>query len=251
MKRRRLIPTLCSIAAIASIAACGSGQRDGENGQPGSPVAVTPARVESGRSLYRSAGCITCHTVDGRRSMGPTLLGLYGIDQKLDDGRTVKVDDGYIRRSMIDPNAEIAEGFAPGTMINYSNILTAEEINSLIAFIASLEAADQAAAPGSAEGAEDLGVREDGRPTWWFEGVRDRDSKVAVCGEGLGGTLEEARESATADARSQLRAHLGWSASSLPLDDESADLALVWPLPNPGGASRYAGYVLLSIPGTE
>ncbi|MEO1129701.1 MAG: hypothetical protein AAFX05_08360 [Planctomycetota bacterium] len=83
-------------------------------------------------------------------------------------------------------------------------------------------------------------MRDDGRPTWWFEGMRQADQGVRrICAESLGSTIREARSRAIDAARRELEG----------LDGEFAiELAWVWPLPNASqGGARYAGYVLASV----
>ena len=62
------------------------------------------------------AGCVVCHTPDGRAGVGPTWQGIYGSEETLADGTTVTVDDAYIRESILDPNAKIVKGFPPNIM---------------------------------------------------------------------------------------------------------------------------------------
>ncbi len=71
-------------------------------------------------------GCTSCHTVDGSTSAGPSWLGLYGRQETLDSGETITVDDAYIRRSILEPNAQIVSGFLP-------NIMSSQDFATLIA----------------------------------------------------------------------------------------------------------------------
>jgi cytochrome c oxidase subunit 2 len=56
-------------------------------------------------------GCVSCHSTDGARSEGPTWKGLYGSTVTLADGSTVTVDDAYLRRAILDPQADVAPGY--------------------------------------------------------------------------------------------------------------------------------------------
>lgn len=62
------------------------------------------------------AACSGCHSLDGSAMAGPTWQGIYGRTEALDDGTTITVDDAYIRQSIINPNAQIVEGFLPNLM---------------------------------------------------------------------------------------------------------------------------------------
>jgi cytochrome c oxidase subunit 2 len=88
--------------------------------------------VEQGRALAQSRGCVACHSVDGRPGIGPTWKGLYGKIESLTGGTTVKVDDAYIRRSILEPNAEVVQGFQP---VMPAQSFNDQELNALIAYI--------------------------------------------------------------------------------------------------------------------
>ena len=80
-------------------------------------------------------GCSNCHSVDGSRSEGPTWKGLYGSTKTLADGRTVTVDDAYIRRAVREPQADVGAAVAmPMPTID----VTDAELDRLVAYIRSL-----------------------------------------------------------------------------------------------------------------
>lgn len=60
-----------------------------------------PGAVE----LVAELGCGTCHSFDGSRGIGPSLLDV-----------TSRLDDEQVIESLRDPDAEIAPGFQPGIM---------------------------------------------------------------------------------------------------------------------------------------
>lgn len=97
------------------------------------------AGAELGAELAQTQGCLGCHSVDGGQSVGPTWLGVYGTEEALEDGTTVIVDEDYIRRSILEPNAQITKGFPANVMPNiYKDTLSEEQIDALIAYIQSL-----------------------------------------------------------------------------------------------------------------
>jgi len=61
-------------------------------------------------------GCVGCHSADGTPLAGPTWQGIYGTEEELADGSTVIVDLEYIHSSIVEPNAQIVEGFSPNIM---------------------------------------------------------------------------------------------------------------------------------------
>ena len=64
--------------------------------------------------MAADVGCQGCHT-DRDTSIAPTWSGLFGSTVELDDGSTVVADEDYIRRSIVDPHAEIVAGYRAPT----------------------------------------------------------------------------------------------------------------------------------------
>lgn len=89
---------------------------------PGSPAA--------GRAVFTSAGCGACHTfapAGASGSVGPDLdEALQGKDAE------------FIRQSIVDPNAEITQGFSAGVMPqNFGQELSPKQLDDLVAFLMS------------------------------------------------------------------------------------------------------------------
>jgi len=101
--------------------------------EPGKP---TISMVDAGQALFASQGCASCHT--GTSARGPSLAGIVGSQQKLADGRTVVVDDAYLRQSILDPSAHVVQGYEP-LMPTYQGLIGEEDLMRLIAYIRSLE----------------------------------------------------------------------------------------------------------------
>jgi cytochrome c oxidase subunit 2 len=93
---------------------------------------------ELGKLLFEKQGCNTCHTVDGTPKIGPTWKGAFGKSESFTDGSSGKVDENYIRQSILEPNAKIVAGFAPA-MPTYQGKLKDTEIDGIIAYIKSLK----------------------------------------------------------------------------------------------------------------
>ncbi len=90
--------------------------------------------AELGKLLYETRGCITCHSLDGSRGQGPSWKGIFGADHKMSDGRTMKVDENYVRTSILQPQAMIVQGYE-GIMPTYQGLLRDREILALVEFI--------------------------------------------------------------------------------------------------------------------
>jgi cytochrome c oxidase subunit II len=99
---------------------------------------------ELGQRLFERHRCHTCHH-KGPDARGPSLDGLYGSLRTLRDGTQVVADDEYIRRSILDPQAEVVAGFEP-IMPSFRGQIGEEEILHIIAYIRSLSEED---APGA------------------------------------------------------------------------------------------------------
>jgi cytochrome c oxidase subunit 2 len=101
---------------------------------------ATPARA--GLQVMRTYGCLACHSLDGTEKVGPTYQGIYGKEVTvITDGeeRTVTVDEGYIRRSIYRPDADIVEGFSEGQMQSYKGMVSEEEIDQIVAYLETLK----------------------------------------------------------------------------------------------------------------
>jgi cytochrome c oxidase subunit 2 len=93
---------------------------------------------ERGKKLYSQQGCETCHTIDGTPKIGPTWKGLFGKTESITGGPALKVDENYLRESMMDPTAKVVQGFAP-SMPTYKGKLSDKDIDGLIEYIKTLK----------------------------------------------------------------------------------------------------------------
>ncbi|HWC97466.1 MAG TPA: cytochrome c oxidase subunit II [Candidatus Sulfopaludibacter sp.] len=92
--------------------------------------------ADNGQKLFQDLACVNCHKPDGSGRC-PTLVGLYGKDVKLADGRTVKADEAYLRESILQPNAKVVGGFQP-VMPTFQGLVTEEGVLSLIEYVKSM-----------------------------------------------------------------------------------------------------------------
>ncbi len=101
--------------------------------------AVDADLVKRGAKLARRSGCASCHSLDGSRRPGPTWKGLYGRKRPLTNGQEVVADEAYLRRAILTPDAEIAQGFPKRMMPkNFAQKLSEEKIRALIELIKSV-----------------------------------------------------------------------------------------------------------------
>ncbi len=118
-------------------------ERGGENIGPGTTGETAPppppggqggggeGDPTAGREVFTTGAqppCATCHTfgpAGSNATTGPNL------DEVLGDA-----DPEFVRESIVDPNAEITEGFQEGVMPDvYGEQLSEEQLNDLVAFL--------------------------------------------------------------------------------------------------------------------
>jgi len=101
------------------------------------PVPPLTDMVEQGRRLAVAFACVKCHTIDGSPHIGPTWLDLYHRQERLANGDTVEVDEGYITESMMDPRAKVVAGFNP-VMPTFQGRLDGPDTAAIVEYIKSL-----------------------------------------------------------------------------------------------------------------
>jgi cytochrome c oxidase subunit 2 len=91
-----------------------------------------------GFQLYQVKGCVACHSTDGSHRVGPTFKGLFGKKEEVISGgkkETILVDEAFIRKFILEPNAVHIEGYPPiMPKISLSN----EELTALVDYIKGL-----------------------------------------------------------------------------------------------------------------
>ena len=92
--------------------------------------------AENGQKLFDELACGNCHKPDGSGRC-PSLTGLFGKTVQLAGGGTVKADEGYIRESILQPQAKIVAGYGP-IMPTFQGLVTEEGVMQLIEYIKSL-----------------------------------------------------------------------------------------------------------------
>ncbi len=89
-----------------------------------------------GAALFESEGCAGCHTLEAAGATGTTGPDL--------DVALEGADTAFIEESIVDPEAELEEGFPAGVMpTNYGDVLSPEELEALVQYIAESVGAEQ------------------------------------------------------------------------------------------------------------
>ena len=88
-----------------------------------------------GLAVMKANACLTCHSLDGSKIIGPTFKGLYGSkrDVVTDQGeKQVDAFDDYIKKSITEPNAEVVKGFNKGLMQPYKDVIKGEDLDKIV-----------------------------------------------------------------------------------------------------------------------
>jgi mono/diheme cytochrome c family protein len=113
------------VAAYVAYAAARAGEDEGALAQAGLAGATT------GEQIFTAGGCGGCHTLakaNATGSIGPSLEDLAAAagDASPED---------YVREAILDPDAEVAEGFQPGVMPAFEGDLTDEQVQALVEYL--------------------------------------------------------------------------------------------------------------------
>jgi cytochrome c oxidase subunit 2 len=135
------------------LGAGGAGAATAASGAPANAPAdsasaeVVPVAA-SGEALFQRLGCATCHAAESG-ALGPTLAGVYGSRVALRSGAAVAADEGYLRESILDPQAKIVAGYAP-VMPTFKGQVNEEDLLQLITYIKTLRPQTAGNAPSAA-----------------------------------------------------------------------------------------------------
>lgn len=89
-----------------------------------------------GRKLLERFGCLACHSIDGNKLVGPTFKGLWGkTETVLTEGRerSITVDESYLRKSILEPGADIVKGYQPIMPANTE--IGKDEVEAIVQYI--------------------------------------------------------------------------------------------------------------------
>ena len=110
-----------------------TGPAETETGQTETTPPATTAEEEApagdpaaGKALFASNGCGGCHTFEAAGSTG-------AVGPNLDEALQGK-DAEFVHQSIVEPNAEVAEGYNAGVMPSFQQ-LSEDQVNDLVAFL--------------------------------------------------------------------------------------------------------------------
>jgi cytochrome c oxidase subunit 2 len=95
--------------------------------------------AQAGEELYKRYGCAACHSTDGSARTGPSFKGIWGETHEFSNSTPTKVDENYLRESILEPMKKIRSGFQ-GVMPTFQGrFKNDQEIRAIIEFIKSLK----------------------------------------------------------------------------------------------------------------
>lgn len=147
---RQLLPLFVIVAFSVIAAGCGSDEPTGdclvaEDGSlvnapcdvpagvtaipTDTPLPSTNGSADPGFAAFRAAGCAACHAVEGTAASGKVGPNLTTVGAK---------GDGYVRESIVNPSAVIADGFGDGIMPGgFGSSLSPEQLDTIVAWLVS------------------------------------------------------------------------------------------------------------------
>ena len=113
------------VAAYVAYAAQRAGEDSGALAQAGLAGATT------GEQIFTAAGCAGCHTfakAGSNATIGPSL------DDLAADAGSASPEE-FVRQSLLDPDAEVADGFQAGVMPSFEGRLNDEQLQALVQYL--------------------------------------------------------------------------------------------------------------------
>jgi|ERR1700677_4402392 len=81
------------------------------------PFSQEQQLIEQGAHLVISDGCAACHLSAKGKAIAPSFASFAGHHVKLADGRTVVVDERFLREGLLDAGADAINGYDAAPML--------------------------------------------------------------------------------------------------------------------------------------
>ncbi|HLP05508.1 MAG TPA: cytochrome c oxidase subunit II [Paludibacter sp.] len=95
-----------------------------------------------GFKVLEKNGCLGCHSLDGKKLVGPSFKGLYGsMVEVVTNGanRKIAADSLYVSTAILDPDKDLVSGFPPGVMKSYKGLVKDAEVGQIIEYLETLK----------------------------------------------------------------------------------------------------------------
>lgn len=122
-----------ALVVVALLAAACSG---------GGSAPTTGGNAANGEKLFKQTvigalpGCVTCHSVDGSKLVGPSLQGIAARAGSTVSGMTA---EAYLKQSILEPNAHVVKDYPQGVMQAYGKDLKEAEVADIVAYLLTLK----------------------------------------------------------------------------------------------------------------
>jgi cytochrome c551/c552 len=115
------------VAAYVGFAAARTGQDEGALAQAGL------ANATSGEQIFTAGGCAGCHTLAKANATGTIGPSLDDLAAAAGEGGGSPED--FVIESLLDPDADVAQGFQAGVMPSYEGRLSEEQQQALAEYL--------------------------------------------------------------------------------------------------------------------
>ena len=109
-------------------------------------LAEKPMIADAGKALLQKHGCLGCHSLDGSRMVGPSFQGISDrqvvVTSSGGETRTLTSDRVYLKKSILEPAADIVEGYPPA-MPPYADRIPEEDLEGMLDYLTGLKADGQ------------------------------------------------------------------------------------------------------------
>jgi cytochrome c5 len=124
-RRERVAPVLLIVAIVLALCGCGASTgRSASSARTASvpayvsePFTHEQKLIEQGAPLIVDDGCSACHLNEASRGSAPNFSSFAGHRVRLADGRSVLVDERFLREGLLDPRAYELRGYDPEPML--------------------------------------------------------------------------------------------------------------------------------------
>jgi cytochrome c oxidase subunit 2 len=94
--------------------------------------------AQIGETLFANR-CSTCHLPTAAAKIGPGLLGVFGKERVFANAPSLVADEGYLRESILKPQAKLVKGFEDKVMTSFQGQLNEDELMGVIEYLKSLK----------------------------------------------------------------------------------------------------------------
>lgn len=117
--------TLLTALLLLLLAGCGTSNAPSSQGARSSsvpsyvtePFTHQQQLIEQGARLVVADGCSACHLNLSKPAIAPSFSSFAGHRVRLSDGRTVLVDERFLREGLLNPDSKLLKGYDPAPML--------------------------------------------------------------------------------------------------------------------------------------